>query len=60
MRPAVWVLSIVPDSAHLTANGASERNSYEAWAIDQFNSPGTSYAGTLYIWNGRHIENKHE
>lgn len=30
---------------------------YEVWAIDQSNSPGLTYGGTLYIWNGHDLEN---
>ena len=34
-----------------TANAAAAgRDSYEVWAIDQSNSPGKTYGGTLYIW----------
>lgn len=29
---------------------------YELWAIDQSNSPGKTYGGTLHIWNGRALE----
>jgi DNA-binding beta-propeller fold protein YncE len=37
---------------------ASSRDSYEVWAIDQSNSPGLPYGGTLYIWDGRDLESK--
>ncbi len=30
---------------------ASGNDTYEVWAIDQSNSPGTTYGGTLYIWD---------
>ena len=36
---------------------ASGTNKYEVWAIDQSNSPGTTYGGTLYIWDGHDLEN---
>jgi DNA-binding beta-propeller fold protein YncE len=29
------------------------------WAIDQSNSPGKTYGGTLYIWDGHDLENSH-
>jgi hypothetical protein len=35
---------------------ASGNDHYEVWAIDQSNSPGTTYGGTLYIWQGRDLE----
>jgi DNA-binding beta-propeller fold protein YncE len=31
---------------------------YEVWAIDQSNSPGKTFGGTLYIWDGQALENK--
>jgi DNA-binding beta-propeller fold protein YncE len=34
--------------------GAADR--YEVWAIDQSNTPGQTYGGTLYIWDGRDLE----
>ena len=37
---------------------ASGNDSYEVWAIDQANSPGLPYGGTLYIWDGHDLENK--
>lgn len=35
---------------------ASGRDTYEVWAIDQSNSPGLTYGGTLYIWDGHALE----
>ncbi len=35
---------------------ASGQNTYEVWAIDQSNSPGTTFGGTLYIWDGQALE----
>jgi hypothetical protein len=35
---------------------ASGQSSYEVWAIDQSNSPGTTFGGTLYSWDGRDLE----
>jgi hypothetical protein len=37
---------------------ASGKGKYEVWAIDQSNSPGTTFGGTLYIWDGHDLENK--
>ncbi len=36
---------------------ASGNDSYEVWAIDQSNSPGVSYGGTIYVWDGHDLEN---
>ena len=38
---------------------ASGTGKYEVWAIDQSNSPGRTFGGTLYIWDGHDLENKH-
>jgi DNA-binding beta-propeller fold protein YncE len=38
---------------------ASGNGSYEVWAIDQSNSPGQTFGGTLYIWDGHDLENRH-
>ena len=35
---------------------ASAESSYEVWAIDQSNSPGLNYGGTLYIYDGKELE----
>ena len=32
---------------------------YEVWAIDQSNSPGKTFGGTLYIYDGRDLERGH-
>ena len=44
----------------LTASAAhgSGQQAYEVWGIDQSNSAGRAYGGTLYIWNGHDLENK--
>ncbi len=38
---------------------ASGQGRYEIWAIDQSNSPGTTFGGALYIWDGHDLENRH-
>ncbi len=38
------------------AAGASAHDKYEVWAIDQSNSPGRSYGGTVYIYDGKDLE----
>ena len=35
---------------------ASAKQPYEVWAIDQSNSAGTTYGGTLYIYDGAELE----
>jgi DNA-binding beta-propeller fold protein YncE len=51
----VVALAVTPTAAAL----ASGPQAYEVWAIDQSNSPGRNYGGTLYIWNGHDLENRH-
>jgi DNA-binding beta-propeller fold protein YncE len=43
--------------AVLPASAAGAEKGYEVWAIDQSNSPGLSFGGTLYIWDGHDLEN---
>lgn len=38
---------------------AAGQQSYEVWAIDQSNSSGLAYGGTVYIWNGLDLEKGH-
>ena len=33
---------------------------YEVWAIDQSNTPGLAYGGTLYVWDGHDLERGHK
>ena len=35
---------------------AAGNDKYEVWAIDQSNSPGTTFGGTIYIWDGHDLE----
>ena len=35
---------------------ASASRDYEIWAIDQSNSPGKTFGGTLYIYDGKRLE----
>jgi YVTN family beta-propeller protein len=55
-RGAVGV-AVVLSAWMVTAVEASGRASYEVWAIDQSNSPGKSYGGTIHIWDGHVLEN---
>ena len=52
----VTVLLISAFTIGPSANGAAK---YEVWAIDQSNSPGKTYGGTLYVWRGLDLENRH-
>jgi DNA-binding beta-propeller fold protein YncE len=35
------------------------KDSYEVWAIDQSNSAGLTYGGTIHIWDGHDLEQGH-
>lgn len=48
------VVAVAPLTALASGNGA-----YEVWAIDQSNSPGKSFGGMLYIWDGHDLEKLH-
>jgi hypothetical protein len=37
---------------------ASGRGQYEVWALDQSNSPGQTFGGGLYIWDGHELERR--
>jgi DNA-binding beta-propeller fold protein YncE len=37
---------------------AGGRGQYEVWAIDQSDSPGKTYGGALYVWDGHEIERR--
>ena len=55
-----YVATIMLIAITVTANASAEgRERYEVWAIDQSNSPGKTYGGTLYIWDGHDLENTH-
>jgi DNA-binding beta-propeller fold protein YncE len=53
---AVGIAAVVVSCA-ATLVEASGRSRYEVWAIDQSNSPGKTYGGTLHIWDGHDLEN---
>lgn len=50
MRYALWVAALLCLIAVETPG--SGLDSYEVWAIDQSNSPGRAFGGTLYIYDG--------
>jgi DNA-binding beta-propeller fold protein YncE len=57
MRLRILALSLALFATPLVAS-ASGKGKYEVWAIDQSNSVGKAYGGTLYIWDGHHLENR--
>ncbi len=57
MRPNSLTLAAAFAAGVALAAPASAEDKYEVWSIDQSNSPGTTFGGTLYIWNGHHLEN---
>lgn len=60
LRFALAVLLVVATvTASRSPLSASGNVSYEVWAIDQSNSSGLTYGGTLYIWDGRDLERGH-
>jgi DNA-binding beta-propeller fold protein YncE len=40
-----------------SARWCLRQGGYEVWAIDQSNSPGKTFGGTLYVWDGHELEN---
>jgi hypothetical protein len=36
--------------------GDDDEDGYEVWAIDQSNTTGLTYGGTLYVWDGNDLE----
>jgi DNA-binding beta-propeller fold protein YncE len=59
MRRYSLRLAVVFAGAVTLTAWASGNAKYEIWAIDQSNSPGTAFGGTLYIWDGHDLENSH-
>ncbi|MGB2715149.1 MAG: hypothetical protein WBC51_13285 [Vicinamibacterales bacterium] len=57
-RLAVAIVAFALAAAAPT--GGSGTDSYEVWAIDQSNSLGTTFGGTLYIWDGHSLERANE
>jgi hypothetical protein len=58
VRRSGLVLGLVSMLLVFTAPSANAagRDQYEVWAIDQSNSPGLAYGGTLYVWDGHDLE----
>jgi DNA-binding beta-propeller fold protein YncE len=58
-RDSLLLAAALAGVVSLNAN-AAQQDSYEVWAIDQSNSPGLAFGGTLYIWDGRDLERGHQ
>ncbi len=50
----IFTISMITSTASTGKAGLGE--DYEVWAIDQSNSPGLTYGGTLYIYSGKDLE----
>jgi hypothetical protein len=57
MRHNNFGLALALAGAVTLTTWASGKDQYEVWAIDQSNSPGRTFGGTLYIWDGHALEN---
>ena len=57
MRKKSFALALALLPLFAAAAHASGKQKYEVWAIDQSNSPGQAFGGTLYIWDGHALEN---
>ena len=55
----VFALALAATILAAPAASASGRHKYEVWAVDQSNSPGRAFGGTLHIWDGHDLENRH-
>jgi hypothetical protein len=42
-------------TVHAHDSGGHGRESYEVWAVDQSNSPGKTFGGTLYVYDGHEL-----
>ena len=57
---ALVMASVLAAGVPAPASGVdSDEDTYDVWAIDQSNSPGTAFGGTLYIWDGNDLEQGH-
>ena len=58
----IWTIgttvAVVVTAAIVFTRPASTHNQYEVWAIDQSDSPGKTYGGTLYVWDGHELEKR--
>jgi DNA-binding beta-propeller fold protein YncE len=57
MKSTSVCLAITIGTVLAVPGPARATEKYEVWAIDQSNSPGKDYGGTLDIWDGHDLEN---
>ena len=58
MKALTTMLCSVGFVMMFTVPSAAETR-YEVWGVDQSNSPGKTYGGTLYIYDGKELERGH-
>jgi DNA-binding beta-propeller fold protein YncE len=56
-RAALWIAALAAAALPATTSGSGP-GTYEVWAIDQSNSPGLAFGGTLYVWDGHDLERR--
>ena len=54
-RPRFWCPVLLLGFLLALATTASADSAHEVWAIDQSNSPGKSFGGRIFIWEGHEI-----
>lgn len=59
MKTISICLFIVLASLSMFVATAMAETPYEVWGIDQSNSPGKTYGGTVYIYDGKDLERGH-
>ena len=59
MNAIVKIVSGCAMTLVLSAGPAAAQAQYEVWAIDQSNSAGRTFGGTLYIYDGKELERGH-
>ncbi|MGH8511353.1 MAG: hypothetical protein ACREU8_08235 [Gammaproteobacteria bacterium] len=51
----LWAVAVLGLVVAVGRVEADDDKDFEVWAIDQSNSPGTTFGGTLYIYNGEDL-----
>lgn len=51
----LWAVAVLGLVVAVGRVEADDDKDFEVWAIDQSNSPGTTFGGTLYIYNGQDL-----
>jgi DNA-binding beta-propeller fold protein YncE len=60
IRALTTCLLCAAGTANAHDNGSNGRERYEVWAVDQSNSPGKTFGGTLYIYEGAKLVRRPE